>query len=75
MFFEIAHLRLELLQPVIGGAQRLILDDDGLGEEIGRIGQRLDGVRYEGLGFLVARRGAGVLDALEQALEQLTFLG
>ncbi len=75
MLLKIAHLRLELLQAVVGGAQRLILHDDGLGQEIGRIGQRLDGVRDEGLGVLVARRGAGVLDALEQALEQLTFLG
>ena len=75
MLLKVAHLRLKLLQALIGGAQRLILNDDGLGEKIGRIRQRLDGVRYEGFGFLVARRGACVLDSLEQALEQLTFLG
>ena len=45
------QLGLKLLQPFVGRTQGLILDDDGLRQEIGRIRHGLDSVGDQRLGL------------------------
>ena len=68
-------LRFELGEPPAGVLQRLLLDEDRLGEHIGRVRIGPDGVIDEGFRLRIARRRGGRSDAFEQAGEQLAFFG
>jgi hypothetical protein len=65
----------ELLQPFIGRTQGLVLDDDGLRQEIGRIRHGLDGIGNQSLGLRVARRVGCRADAIEETCDELAFFG
>ena len=67
--------RLELGDPVGRRLQGMLLDEHGLGENIGREGGRANGVVDEGFRLRVARRAAVGVDALEQTGEHLAFFG
>ena len=69
------HLLLELLQPLVGRLQRLILHEHGLGEEVGRVGLIADAVGNHLLGLGVARAGRIVAHPIEQALQKLALFG
>src|SRR5208282_3785305 len=63
---EKAPLPLMLFRGFVGRRlERMLLNERGLGENIGRLGGRADGVVDEGLRFRVARRRAVRVDALE----------
>ena len=72
---ELFDLRLQVLKPLVGGLQRLILNEHRLRQEIGSIGLRADGVRDQRLGLRIARYIGGPLDAVEKTVQQLAFFG
>ena len=57
---------LQLLQPFVRCAQRLILDDDRLRQQVGRIGLRTNLVGNEALGLAVTRTTRTLSHAIEQ---------
>ena len=67
--------RLELGDALRRRLERVLLDEHGLGQDVGRERRRANGVVDEGLGLRVARGRAGRVDALEQTSEHLTFFG
>ena len=67
--------RLELGDPVRCGLQGLLLDKDGLRQDIGRVGRGANRVIDEGFGFGVTLRRGSRVDALEKATKHLAFFG
>ncbi len=67
--------RLELRDSLGRRLQGVLLNEHGLGENIGRVGGRADGVVDEGFGLRIARRRAIRVDALEQTGKHLAFFG
>jgi len=63
------------LQTIVGGTQRLVLDEDGLRQIIGCIRLSLGCILDQRLGFLIARRSGGAAYPVEQTCEQLPFFG
>ena len=57
------------------GLESLLLDERGLGQDIGREWDGANRVVDEGFGLGVARRRASRIDALEKAAEHLAFFG
>ncbi len=53
---QLGDLRLQFLQFLVGGAERLLLHDHCLGQQIGGIGLCAHAVGDEGFGVAVARR-------------------
>ena len=67
--FHALDLAFELLQTIVGGAQRLVLDEDGLRQKIGRVRLSLGCVLDQRLGFLIARRICRAVDTVEQTCQ------
>jgi hypothetical protein len=55
------------LQTIVGGAQRLVLDEDGLRQKIGRVRLRPGCVLDQRFGFLIARSISRAADTVEQS--------
>ena len=72
---HVLNLGLELLQPIVGRAQRLVLHDDRLRQEIGGVGLLAHIVRDQGFRLPVARIAGRVAHAIEQALQKLALFG
>jgi hypothetical protein len=69
------HGRLELGDPVGRSLQSLLLDKDGLGQDIGRVGGSANRVVDERFSFGVTLRRGSRVDALEKATKHLAFFG
>jgi hypothetical protein len=72
---QVLDLAFELLQTIVSGAQRLVLNEDGLRQIIGRVRLSLGCVLDQRLGFLIARRIGRAANPVEQTGEQLAFFG
>jgi hypothetical protein len=72
---KLLDVLLELLQALVGGTQRLVLDDHRLRQEVRRIGLRTHLVGNESFGLAIARIVRVLPDAAEQVDQQLAFLG
>ena len=66
---------LELLDLVVSRAQRLVLDDHGLSHEVGRIGLCPDLIADQHFRFTVPLLARDRLHAIEEAGDQLAFVG
>src|SRR5205807_8862674 len=73
--FQLLDLAFELLQTIVGGAKRLVLDEDGLRQIIGCVRLSLGCILDQRLGFRIARRTGGAANPVEQTCEQLAFFG
>ena len=72
---QVGDLVFEVTNAGGGGLQAFFLQDDGLGQQIGRIGLLAHGGFDETFGVAVARGIGGGAAALEKGCEQLAFFG
>ena len=73
LLLELVHAGFELLDAIGGSLHALFLHDDGLRQEIRRVGLVPDRLIDEGLCILVALGAGSAAHAIEERGEQLTF--
>ncbi len=69
------ELALGLGELGLGLLQGVILDDDGLGEDVDGVGVAAEALPEQMLGVVVLLGDLGLVDAIDQALDHLLFLG
>src|SRR5271166_5324159 len=75
LFAALAGSRFQLGHPLSSRFESVLLNEHGLGEDIGRERHGANSVVDESFGLRLARRGAGRIDALEKTGEHLAFFG
>ncbi len=70
-----ARRRLKLGDSICRSLESALLNERGLGQDVGRERDGADRIVDEGFGLGVARRRAGGIDALEKTGEHLAFFG
>ena len=74
LLVALGELLVEVVELLLGVVERVLLDEDGLGQDVERVGVTAEVLEEELFGFGILVGELGLVDPVGEAFEQVVFL-